>query len=509
MTAPNKVDSNTTSLAIAVETSLKVLPGTPIWQSMEPNSYSDFYGSFTNTNRTPINPDRYIKKGVITDLDAKGGFNIDFMESNLQTLLMGFVFADALEKPDTASLSAAAIPITSVVASTKTFAAASGLGSFKANHIVWNSGFTNALNNGLDIVASATATTIVETATKTDEATPPAGANIEVVGFQFPSADASISAVSATGVTFATVATDLTTLGLSVGEWVFLGGDGANSKFATCPTGYARIASIAAHAIVFNDTTFVPVVDAGTGKLIQLFFGKVIKNQPYANIKRRTFQLERQIGNDGNGVQTEYLLGAVPDQLTLNIPNSGKLNTDLTFVAMDYQTQTGTVGPKAGTRVAAVNENAYNTSSDIYRQKISIYDPLNINNAALFAYASDGKIVINNNVKSSKAIGVLGAFDATVGDFTVTGTLTAYFSTVAAVSAIRANSDIGFSSIAAHKNMGFIVDIPLLSLSDGKLTISKDSPVNLGISMNAAQSTLGSTILFNFFTYLPTVAMPS
>ena len=292
----NKIDSNITGLAFAEETALKTLPVTPVWYGLEPNSYSDFGGELSTVARAPIDPSRQNKKGTITDLDASGGFNIDFTKSNLTRLLQGFFFADARELPATKPLNAAAVALTSVNSGTKTYAAASGLAAFVAGQLVFASGFANAANNGLKTVASSTAGTVVVAETVVTEASPPAAAKLETVGFQFASADINLAVVSGVPSLVATAA-DFTTLpGLIPGLWVFIGGDAAGTTFAN-NVGYARIKSIAAKAIVFDDTTFTPATEAGTGKTIRLFVGTVIRNEKTPSlIKRRSYNIERQLG---------------------------------------------------------------------------------------------------------------------------------------------------------------------------------------------------------------------
>ena len=506
----NKIDSNITGLAFAEEESLKTLPATPVWYGLEPNSYSDFGGELSTVARAPIDPSRQNKKGTITDLDASGGFNIDFTKSNLVRLLQGFFFAEARQLPSTQALNAAAVSLTGVTASSKTYAAASGLGGFVANQIVFASGFSNAANNGIKTVASSTAGTVVVNETLTDEASPPAAAKLETVGFQFASGDISLAVTSGIPSLVATAA-DFTTLpGLIPGLWVFIGGDAAGTRFAN-NVGYARIKSIAAKAIVFDDTSFTPATEAGTGKTIRLFVGTVVKNEKTPSlIKRRSYNIERQLGQGPTATQAEYLEGAVANEFTLNVPQADKLNADLTFVACDNTHRSGEAGDeiKGGTRVGVAGEDAYNTSSDIYRIKMSVIDPASSNPSALFGYVSEANVSINNNVSPNKAIGTLGAFDTSAGNFEVGGSITAYFTTISAVRAVRQNADVGLSIIGASKNAGFVFDIPLLGLGGGRLNVEKDAPITVPLEPAGAENANGYTMLYEAFSYLPSVAMP-
>lgn len=513
--AINKIDSNITGLAYAEEECLKELPGVlgadAVWKGLEPNSYADFGGQIATVARQPIDPSRQNKKGTITDLDASGGFNIDFTKTNLNDLLQGFFFADARQPASSKGFNTPNFPITAVAATAKTYAATTGLAAFAPAQLVFASGFGVASNNGVRTVDTAVAALLTVLETLVDEASPPAAAKLDRIGYQFASGDI---AVAVTGGQPALIATagDFTTFpDLFPGNWVFLGDDASTHRF-TNNSGYARIKSIAAKALTFDDTTWTAVNEAGTGKTIRIYVGTAIKNENVpALIKRRSYNIERQLGLGLNGPQAEYLEGAIPNQLTLNIPQAEKLNADVSFIACDNRQRSGDSGDelKPGTRIPSLGEDAYNTSSNIYRMKLSVFNPADSNARSLFGFATEANIVINNNASPAKAVGVLGAFDVNVGNFQVTGSVTAYFSTVEAVKAVRNNADVGLSIIAAAANAGFIFDIPLLGLGGGRATVEKDNPVMLPLETNGAANSHGYTMLYVSFPYLPNTAMPA
>lgn len=510
----HKIDSNITGLAFAEEECLKQLPGVggidAVWHGLEPNSYSDFGGELATIARAPIDPSRQNKKGVVTDLDASGGFNSDFTKSNLTRLLQGFFFADARENASTVPMNGAKITVSGADAGDKTYTIGSGGAAFKSGSIVFGQGFANAGNNGLKTIASSTATTVVVTETLTDEASPPADARLSVVGFKMAAADANIAVVDGIPSLLTTLFDFTTVDNLIPGKWVFIGGDGANDAFAN-NVGFARIKSIQAHALIFDDTTFAAVNETGTGKTIAVFHGTVIKNEKTPSlIKRRSYNIERQLGEGPTATQAEYLEGAVANEFTLNIPQADKINADLTFVACDNTYRSGETGDevKVGDRVSAPGEDAYNTSSDIYRIKMSVIDPASANPAALFGYVSEANVSINNNVSANKAVGILGSFDTSAGNFEVGGSITAYFTTVAAVKAVRANADVGLSVIGSAKNAGFVFDVPLLGLGGGRLNVEKDAPITVPLEPAGAENANGYTMLYEVFNYLPSLALP-
>lgn len=503
-----KIDSNVTGLRYAEEECIGELPVSGVvWYGQEPNSYDDFGGQITTVARNPINPSRQRKKGAVTDLEASGGYNQDVTDYNLTRLMQGFMFADARQKPSLHPLNGTQNTVTSATASTNTYAVNAGGAAFVANRLVKASGFGIAANNGLKVVASSTATTVVVGAGLADEPSAPATANLEVVGHQFASGDLSIAMVGGLPA-LTSAAYTMTNLGLIPGEWIFVGGDATANQFASGQNGIARVVSISATQVILDKVSWVtPTTDAGTGKTIRIFMGIVIRNEsdPLL-IKRRSYDLERTLGQDADGIQSEHLIGAVPSEFTLNVTNADKVTVDMSYTAIDHVTRTGSEGLVAGTRPDIPVSDAYNTSSDFSRIKLASVPAGSAVPAPLFAFATELTLTINNNLSANKAIGVLGAMDVSAGTFEVGGSMTVYFADVLATRAVRNNADVTLDLFMAKNNSGLLFDLPLLTLGDGRANVEQDQPIMLPLENMAAESSFGNTLTYMSFPYLPSLA---
>lgn len=489
----NTISSNSTGLRYAEEVlgTPGTLPGSPVWNPLEPNSYGEFGPQVKTVARNPINASRQRRKGVVTDLDASAGFNSDFTQKTFYDLMQGFMFADWRTKPE---------KVSTAVDDTGGYTIASGGATFLANSLIFAQGFGVAANNGLKKVTSNTGTTVV-TAGLADEASPPDDAKITVVGYEATSADITLT-VSGGVATLGSTALDFTTLGLIPGEWIWVGGDATANKFATAAdNGFYRILSVAAHAIVFDRTPNAPVTDAGTGKTIRIYFGHVIKNESDPDlIKMRTYQLERTLAAGGN----EYVLGCAANTLAFDIKTADKITVDLSFVGMDGET-TDHGSEKAGDRPNLPKGNyAFNSSADFTR--LRLLDDTG-GGTSLATYLSDLKLSIDNGITPAKAISQLGAIDLTTGDFMVSGTVEAYFASTDAITAVRENDDVSLDFALVAKNVGWLFDIPLITLGDARLKVEKDKPIILPLSLDAAaHETLDHTMLVGFYNYLPNAA---
>lgn len=510
MVIKNKIDSNISSLAYAEEAILGVLPGeqgqagTPVWNRLEPNSYSDFGGEVKTVAPTTINPSRQRRKGVTVDLDASGGFNHNLTYHNLTDLFQSIMFADLRKKGEQ-------LP-SGITATVYEIDATAG---FLVGSLVFAQGMTVAANNGLKELTAVIANTSVAAAGLTIE-TPGARATLDVVGYQGAAGDIDVLAPGGSFPTLTSTLLDFTTLGLVVGQWIYIGGDTGSTGFvAAANNGFKRVRTIAADVLTFDKSDLDMVTEPSATETIRLFFGDVLRNEAGTLIVRRSYNLERTLGAPDTAqpaqVQSEILIGSVPNEVTLNIPSADLVNIDVGWVSIDSDTRTGAEGPKQTGVLAPVSAKEYNTSSDVGRLRLGLVSSISANVTPLFAYITEGSISINNNITPNKAVGVLGAFDVTAGTFAVSGNLTAYFATVAAVAAVRANEDVTLDISFVKNNTGMVFDFPLISLGDARLNVELDQPITLPLATDAASgedvdALLDHTLLITYFNYLPNLA---
>lgn len=486
-TSGNTKSSNRVGTRYAEETSLGVVDGSAVWTPVEVNSFADFGASVTTLARAPISASRQQKKGVVVDVEAGGGFNMDLTQKNMFDFLQGFLFADWTLKLNSAT--------TSVTAAH--FAVADETG-FAANQLIFSEDHTVTGNNGLFLVTGTAAGEVQASGLAVDAST----GTIKVVGVQGAAGDIDVDATTDPSLPRLTsTVLDFTDLNVEVGEWMFIGGDTAALQFANAENnGFARVYSVSANELVFDKTSDTMVTEASTTETVQLFVGDFLHNEDDpADIVSHCYQFERTLTTSPS-LQVEYLKGAVPNVLTLSMNSAEKVTLDLGFIAQDVDLDETSL--KAGTRPDLEEADAFNTSSDFSRLTLEGTD---ITGSS--TYFEDYSIEINNNVTPAKALSVLGNFDLVEGDFVVSGNFTAYFTTTELVQAVRNNSDVQLDFAFVKNNAGLLFDIPLASLGEGRITVEKDSPVKVPLAQSAARDPiLTYTLGVMNFDYLPTLA---
>jgi hypothetical protein len=259
--------TNNFNLQYAIEETVGVLPTTPEWKELEPNAVNTFGATITTVPRDPISKDRQRRKGCVTDLDSAMEFEADWTRDVYWDFIEGFCYA-RFQGP-------AKSTITAVDNATSTYTITPALdAAIPTGSLVYMRGCTLTANNGLKVVTGGSTTTVIVDDTLTDETIPTTqNASLETAGFRFAS-----GTLSATASTLVSSSTDLTTLNIIQGMALWVGGDAIVNSFAdTNNRGFIRVTTTpTATTINFDKANTTFGVDAGTDKLIDLFFGSFI-----------------------------------------------------------------------------------------------------------------------------------------------------------------------------------------------------------------------------------------
>ena len=502
MALKNTISSNRTELSFAVEESAGVLQVAPVWYPLEPNSYDDFGSELTLKARNPINSSRQRKKGRITELEASAGFNQDYTSANSLEMLSGFLCAAPRVKATGAALTVSA---TGYVLGSAPLAAAFFTGALTSAE-----NFVAATNNGIKVVTGVTAATVNFTGS-TVAAT---GGGIKIVGAE--AAAGALSVVTPAGEFPKIVSTgiDLTRLGVIAGEWVHVGDVTATSFATAANNGFKRVFSVSATEIVFDRSLETMVADNGAAKTIRILTGTHIRNELANLIVDKTYQLERKLGAPDTvspNVQSEYVKGCGANELTINIEEAEFLTFDMNFVSLDSEVRTAAQGVKAGTRATIKQLDAFNLANDVTSMRLYAIEPNVANASPLFAYITEASIRVNNNIEPATAVGVLGGFELTRGQFEVDASIEAYFNTVEAIDKIRQNVDCGMFAAFAFDRQGLVIDLPLVALGGGQLDVEGNTDIKIPLEIAAATAVkvnpnLDYTLSMTVFEYLPLTA---
>lgn len=506
--AGEQQSGNLTGLYEAEEQTAGVLPATPAWQEREPNSYSDFGGAFAMTTRKPIRRDRQYVKGDVSDNNPTSGYTEDLTPLNMRRKMQGVLFANAREKASTHPLNGAAVPITLVDVATKQYRAAAGLDRFKVGHILLPQGFFAATNNVVNTVTAVTAGAVTMANALAADAAPASTAHLEAVGFQYAVGAAALTLPQ--GRALLTVPAGVLTHGLNLGEWIAVVGfmNGA----APMPF-YGRVSNLTDTTVEFDKTTGNVVADPGAGDTVALYFGTVVRNEDDPSlIVARSYTHERQYGS-GASIQSEGVRGAEANQITITVPTPGadaKVTVEVGHVALssfERDVGEGVLTAASGTISAALNEPCFKPGLDVYRHKLAVIDELTLNPTALVAYSSEASVVINNNLAGNKAIEVFGNSSINIGEFGVSGSINAYWTSVAATRRVRQGADCTWDLILTKANKAVIFDIASLGLGNGRATVEANTPIKLPLDTAAGKGKFGYTLLVSFLRYVPSVLM--
>lgn len=506
-----RVLTNKISLAYAIETSLGVLAGSPVFFLLEPNDVNQFGAEITTKARRPISRSRQRRKGSVVDLDS----GVEFVEDLTRASFLDFVEAFCFAEAANANLRFRNAPATGTAYTVPSLSANQG-GKLQfvttgPKSLLYARGYAISGNNGLkpltaDAAAAGTSLTVAGNTIET----PPTNAMVEIAGVRCATGDLAITVSGLTGTLTSgnngvTGGDQLnfTTLGWVAGQELHIGGLTGAQQFSA-GVGYVRIRTIAAAAVTFDKMVGTLATDPGTGDTVDLLYGSFVRNvQVDANADdnryiERSFTFEATFPDlDSVGVpEYQYSKGCLANEMTLEMPLSDLATITFGFVGTDTPPPTPTRLAGA-TTVNPQGTTAFATASNILKLRLSA-------SAEADTCFKSLSLKLGNGVTPEKCLGTLGATFMNVSIFTVDVESQNVFADSALLAAIRNNDTVTADAILKNADFAVAIDLPSLTLGGGDLELPADESVKVNWTGEAFEdSFFGTSIGVTQFPVVP------
>lgn len=529
--------TNNVGLQYAIQDGFDDLGGSPSWKAVEPNGSIEWGAEITTVERNPISRNRQRRKGKIVDLDSGLGYEADLtIDSALDFgegfLMSGAVNADTIFEGAAAGASGFTIP-SSTAAQAAKFQFTSG-GPIS---LVWSVGYALSANNGLFPLSAdlGSAETTLQVAGLSTE-TPPTNSLVSLCGIRGEAGDLAMTVSSGVGTitsgnNAASNNIDFTTLGLTLGQFIHVGGvSGSTQPFSAASTntyGFARVISIAAGTLLVDKldpgnaeqgTPALVAFDgtddnaAGTAVVIDLLFGRFIRNVPTddSEFLERYYEFEAEFPNlfettpptpVANPDGFEYALNNLANSWALGFPLTGKALSTVNFVGTDTEVPVDNSARKtnADTPIEPLLVDSFNTSTDWQRLRI-----LDVDESGLTTDFKDWTLTITNDVTPEKVQAKLGAKFMNTGNFGVSLEGTFVFTEPLVITRIRNNTQVTLDFILENEDGGLAFDIPSATLGNGGRDLPENASVLVNLTGTAYQDpTLGTSIGISIFPVTP------
>jgi len=504
----SRVLTNNMTLSYAIEATIGVLPGSPLWHILEPNTLGAYGATITTVARDPISRNRQRRKGTVTDLDSAVDWDGDLTMTHFVDFVEGFVFSTAVNgdlnfRAATTSGASYTVPALSVDQAAKLLFAATAPVS-----LMFARGYLLAANNGIKpLTAKPNSTGTIITVSGLSAETPPTNSELEIAGVTTDTDDLDITVSGFTAALTSGngggTAMDFTILGLTVGQFVHIGGLTATNQFDN-GFGYARITGIAAGQLDLDKLDATILTDAtGAGKKIDILFGRFIRNVPTSSDEflERSFQYElaypdlESVGTD----RYEYAKGNFINTMALSMPLADKASVSFASIGTDAEPPVLARETNAETAIEPSRTGAFNTTSDCTRLRIAELDE-----SGIYTDFKSLTVTFGNNVSPEKILCNLGAKFMNFGNFQVDVEAQLIFSDARIASAVRENRTLSMDFGLKNDDGAMFIDIPAMTLGGG----DKEFPVNETVLINTtgeafADPTLNTSIGISLFPIVP------
>tara|TARA_R110000764_G_scaffold36736_2_gene81965 strand:+ start:269 stop:1786 length:1518 start_codon:yes stop_codon:yes gene_type:complete len=500
--------TNNLAMAVAIETSIGVLPATPLWVKLEPNSIGAYGATITTVPRNPISNTRQQRKGSVTDLDSSVEWEGDLTKDHVMQFAEGFVFAQRQNSTLMERIQAGSDYDSLAAVATPEYSHSALSAALVTGTLVFARGWSTAGNNGLKRVIALSTTTLTKIGSALTAETPTiaSGARLDVCGFAIADGTWDDTAKA-----FGSALTDLTTLGLSVGQTIRLGSgtnDFGNGQAA------GRITAIVAATITIDKVQnlgAVSTLDGGGNEIstaVDLLYGPFIKNVAVsdADFLERSFTFELAYDDlqepTGTGDEYEYAKGNLCNELTINSPGQDKATLGFGFTGTTTDDITTTRLSNSANAVEPVQTAAFNTAASFAR--LNLTDTSEVSLGACFKSLT---LTLSNEVSPEKCLGTLGASFMNTGNFLVSLDAELLFTDSDLAQAVKDNQTVTMDFLLENDDGAISVDLPSMTLGGGAKTYPVNESIKISVTGGAfADATLDTSIGITEFPYFPTVA---
>lgn len=496
------VNTNDISLLMTEESALGT-EGT-VWETLDINDIPKAGPETVTVARNPISKLQQRRGGEIVDLKSTPEYTCDLTMGNWRKHLKYAFFSKA--NGPTEGL-ADGEPFRPTAVTTTGYTVASG-GDIPNNYLIVARGFPDAANNGLKKTAgTSTATEIKTTGLVADAAVADSeNATVEICGYEALSDDLEIDASGNLISTHATTPLDFTTLGLTVGQFIKIGGKTSGTEFATAAyNGTARVTKIEVGKLTLDRRSWtVGAADAGAGKTIRIFFGPFFRHVAVDNADyvRPSATFELAFPELGGAGVPEYMYpkGNRLDELAVQLPLAAMSGMTAKWVGLDTPKLVTVRKTGAADARKVIQDDAINTSSRFIR-KPKVYDSAE---AAIVTYMKSADLMLKNGIKSWGALGDLGAVKLTRGNSFVDMNCQMAFDDSSQIDHVRDYTRLMADFGLAGDDGGFIVDMPSIRLATGSLSYPRDELVLFNAQIQAEiDVTYQYSASVSVFPYLP------
>jgi hypothetical protein len=479
------------------------------WLNLEADAIGDPGPGYKKMARSPFTITRQLRRPFISGLDCALTLDLDAIKDHID-FFGPSMFKSAWKHSGGSGQSNFIVSaVTDGGGSADGFTVAAD-GDVLVNTLFVTRGFTNSENNGLFVATTGSTDTSVKVATGTLVAeTPPANAQLDIAGFQFAAGDLELDVDG----NFTTTAKDCATLGLQVGQMVYIPSaaeasvmGSANYAFTNAAyTGFAKVVSVTTNKITVERRGWtVGAATTETTTTIRMFFTKWIRNVARSHsdesMASHTFEVTYSDLAAGPADAYEYLRGYMLDEVTFSMPSEGKVSMQCTFIGMTADDPTSSRATGPSTALNVVSSLAMSTASDITRLSVD-----NVDESGLMSDFSDLSITLKNNIQPHKAVGHLGNRFTPLGVFEAQTKSKVYFTDEDMVTAVHDNRILRLAAGMRNDDFGMVIDIP----STGAMTSKKSIEHNKLIEIESEiagfmDATNLYTAAMSVFAYLPT-----